>query len=98
MSDDIFIKHGLGAFQQPYIGRASVNAQEPVISQRDARTPGNARQPGTYQHRSPLTYQHRSPLTYQHRSPSTYARQGRTPVIRWDGALSQQWPGTPITG
>ena len=52
MSDDIFIKHGLGAFQQPYIGRASVNAQEPIISQRDARTPGNARQPGTYQHRT----------------------------------------------
>ena len=47
---------------------------------------------------SPSTYQHRSPFTYQHRSPSTYARQGRTPVIRWDGALSQQWPGTPITG
>ena len=55
MSDDIFIKHGLGAFQQPYIGRLSVNAQEPVIAQRDARAHADARQPGTYQHRSPGT-------------------------------------------
>ena len=38
MSDDIFIKHP-AAFQQPYIARASKNAQEPVIAQRDARTP-----------------------------------------------------------
>ena len=48
--------------------------------------------------RQPASYSVRQPSTYQHRSPSTYARQGRTPVIRWDGALSQQWPGTPITG
>ncbi len=76
MSDDIFIKHGLGAFQQPYIGRASVNAQEPIISQRDARTPGNARQPGTYQHRSPGTYQ--LPASAQ----TPFIRSRQTPNIR----------------
>ena len=76
MSDDIFIKHGLGAFQQPYIGRASVNAQEPVISQRDARTPGNARQPGTYQHRTPGTYQ----LPANAQNP--HVRDAQTPSIR----------------
>ena len=81
MSDDIFIKHGLGAFQQPYIGRASVNAQEPVISQRDARTPGNARQPGTYQHRTPGTYR----LPASARTP--FIRNAQTPNIR-----SQQEP------
>ena len=76
MSDDIFIKHGLGAFQQPYIGRASVNAQEPIISQRDARTPGNARQPGTYQHRTPGTYQ--LPASAQ----TPFIRNRQTPNIR----------------
>jgi len=76
MSDDIFIKHGLGAFQQPYIGRASVNAQEPVIAQRDARTPAGARQPGTYQHRSPGTYQ--LPASAQ----TPFIRNRQTPNIR----------------
>ncbi len=76
MSDDIFIKHGLGAFQQPYIGRASVNAQEPVIAQRDARTPADARQPGTYQHRSPGTYQ--LPASAQ----TPFIRNAQTPNIR----------------
>ena len=81
MSDDIFIKHGLGAFQQPYIGRASVNAQEPIISQRDARQPADARQPGTYQHRTPGTYR----LPASARTP--FIRNAQTPNIR-----SQQEP------
>ena len=76
MSDDIFIKHGLGAFQQPYIGRLSVNAQEPVIAQRDARAPADARQPGTYQHRSPGTYQ--LPASAQ----TPFIRNAQTPNIR----------------
>jgi len=86
MSDDIFIKHGLGAFQQPYIARSPVNAQEPNIRAaqepnirnaqqpviRDQQEPNirNTQQPATYNHRSPLTYDHRSPFTYQHRTPS----------------------------
>jgi len=76
MSDDIFIKHGLGAFQQPYIGRASVNAQEPVIAQKDARQPADARQPGTYQHRTPGTY--RIPANAQ----TPFIRNFQTPNIR----------------
>ena len=54
MSDDIFIKHP-AAFQQPYIARASKNAQEPVIAQRDARTPAIYQIPSTYNLRSPST-------------------------------------------
>ena len=86
MSDDIFIKHGLGNFQQPYIARTPANAQEPNIRNaqepnirnaqqpviRDQQEPNirNTQQPATYNHRSPLTYDHRSPFTYQHRTPS----------------------------
>jgi len=85
MSDDIFIKHGLGTFQQPYNARQPVIAQEPNIRNtqepniRNAQEPNirsqqepnirPARQPLTYDHRSPFTYDHRSPSTYQHRSP-----------------------------
>ena len=86
MSDDIFIKHGLGAFQQPYIARTPAAAQEPNI--RNAQEPNirSAQQPvirdqqepniratqvpSTYNHRSPSTYQHQSPFTYQLRTPS----------------------------
>ena len=86
MSDDIFIKHGLGNFQQPYIARNPANAQEPNIRAaqepnirnaqqpviRDQQEPNirNTQQPATYNHRSPLTYDHRSPFTYQLRTPS----------------------------
>ena len=45
MSDDIFIKHGLGAFQQPYIARNPVNAQEPNIRAAQQPTIKNAQQP-----------------------------------------------------
>ena len=88
MSDDIFIKHGLGTFQQPYNARQPVIAQEPNISTfqepniRNQQEPNirNQQEPNirnlqttvTYQHRSPTTYNHRSPLTYNHRSPGSY--------------------------
>ena len=44
MSDDIFIKHP-AAFQQPYIARAPFNAQEPVISTKEAQRPAIGRNP-----------------------------------------------------
>ena len=85
MSDDIFIKHGLGSFQQPYNARQPSNAQQPNIRAqqepniRNVQEPNiraqqepnirNYQVPTTYNHRSPTTYNHRSPLTYQHRSP-----------------------------
>ena len=80
MSDDIFIKHP-AAFQQPYIARASKNAQEPVIAQRDARTPAIYQVPSTYNHRSPSTYQ--NPVATQ----NPFIRNQQEPNIR-----SQQEP------
>ena len=80
MSDDIFIKHP-AAFQQPYIARASKNAQEPVIAQRDARTPAIYQVPSTYTHRSPSTYQ--NPVSTQ----NPFIRNQQEPNIR-----SQQEP------
>ena len=81
MSDDIFIKHGLGTFQQPYNERQPVNAQEPNIRNtqepniRNAQEPNirNQQEPNIRNYQVPTTYNHRSPLTYNHRSPSTYA-------------------------
>jgi len=86
MSDDIFIKHGLGSFQQPYNARTPANSQEPNIRNtqepnirnqqepniRNQQEPNirNYQVPSTYNHRSPLTYDHRSPTTYNHRSPA----------------------------
>ena len=80
-------------------------AQQPRVDQsnviRDARQPGTYqhRSPSTYNHRSPFTYQHRSPLTYQHRSPSTYSH--RSPSI-YRLPVSNQTPSigntqTPFT-
>ena len=80
MSDDIFIKHP-AAFQQPYIARASKNAQEPVIAQRDARTPAIYQVPSTYAHRSPSIYQ--NPVATQ----NPFIRNQQEPNIR-----SQQEP------
>ena len=87
MSDDIFIKHGLGTFQQPYNERQPVNAQEPNIRNtqepniRNAQEPNirNQQEPNIRNYQVPTTYNHRSPLTYNHRSPSTYAL--RSPSI-----------------
>ena len=89
MSDEIYIKHNLGTFQQPYIARVPQEGRNPIIYQRVDRVPADGQQPSTYTHRSPLiyrdprnaqtplTYQHRSPSIYQHRSPSEY--QHRSP-------------------
>ena len=107
MSDDIFIKHGLGAFQQPYIARSPVNAQEPNIRAaqepnirnaqqpviRDQQEPNirNTQQPTTYNHRSPVTYNHRSPFTYQLRTPS---RQPGTYQARQPNTYDHRSPST----
>jgi len=63
MSDDIWIKHNLGTFQQPYIFQQNRNRQTPVIAQKVGTTPAIARQPSTYQHRVPTTY--RNPVNAQ---------------------------------
>ena len=81
MSDDIFIKHPLGPFQQPYIARSPLNNQEPVIAQQARRQPAIAQTPSTYQLRTPGTYQ--LPITTQ--NPSI--RNAQNPFIR-----SQQEP------
>ena len=81
MSDDIFIKHPLGPFQQPYIARSPLNNQEPVIAQQARRQPAIAQTPSTYQLRTPGTYQ--LPVTTQ--NPSI--RNAQNPFIR-----SQQEP------
>ena len=90
MSDDIFIKHP-AAFQQPYIARASKNAQEPVIAQRDARTPAIYQIPSTYNLRSPSTYQNpvstQNPFIRNQQEPNIRAQQ--EPNIR-----AQQIPFT----
>ena len=76
MSDDIFIKHGLGAFQQPYNARVPAAAQQPIIAQRDARQPASSRQPLIYQNRTPGTYQ--LPASAQ----TPHIRDAQTPSIR----------------
>ena len=75
MSDDIFIKHP-AAFQQPYIARAPFNAQEPVISTKEAQRPAIGRNPVIYQHRSPFDVQ--NPVSAQ--EPNIRSRQN--PHIR----------------
>ena len=73
--------------------RLLIRASQPTTYARQGQTPT------TYQNRQPGTYarQGQTPFTYQNRSPFTYARTGQTPVIRWDNALSQQWPATPVS-
>ena len=56
MSDEIYINHG-SAFQQPYQGQVTVNAQEPNIR--------NIQQPNTRGAQAPFTYQNRAPFTYR---------------------------------
>lgn len=86
MADEIYINIGQ-SFQQPYQGQSVVNAQSPETKQAVGRTPANARQPSTYQHRSPFTYRNptnkqspyianaRQPFIYTARSPFTYSNQ-----------------------
>lgn len=63
MSDDIWIKHNLGTFQQPYIFQQNRNKQSPSIGQVVAQQPAIARQPSTYQKQSPYSF--RAPVSYQ---------------------------------
>ena len=76
MSDDIFIKHPRGPFQQPYIGRSPLVNQEPVISQITKQQPYIIQSPSEYSHRSPSTYQ--NPVSTQ----NPFIRQGQEPNIR----------------
>ena len=83
MSDDIFIKHP-AAFQQPYIARAPFNAQEPVISTKEAQRPAIGRNPVIYQHRSPFDVQ--NPVSAQEPNirsrQNPHIRNAREPNIR----------------
>ena len=76
MSDDIFIKHPRGPFQQPYIGRSPLVNQQPVISQITKQQPYIVQSPSEYSHRSPSTYQ--NPVSTQ----NPFIRQGQEPNIR----------------
>ena len=57
MADEIYIKHNLGSFQQPYIFQAPAPGQAPVIGQTRAPFIGNTQQPNTYIFQQPSTYQ-----------------------------------------
>ena len=76
MADEIWIKHNLGTFQQPYIFQQNRNKQSPTTGQAIAQTPAIARQPSTYQKQSPYSF--RSPVNYQ--QPNI--RNAQNPVIR----------------
>jgi len=84
MSDEIYINHG-SAFQQPYQGQVTVNAQEPNIRNIQQPNTRGAQAPFTYQNRAPFTY--RNPVSAQEpnirskQSPFTYNRTGRSPYI-----------------
>lgn len=76
MADEIWIKHNLGTFQQPYIFQQNRNKQSPTTGQAIAQQPAIARQPSTYQKQSPYSY--RDPVNYQ--EPNI--RNAQNPVIR----------------
>ena len=57
MADDIYIKHNLGSFQQPYIFQQPGIGQTPAIGTTRYPFIGNTRQPNIYQFRTPQTYQ-----------------------------------------
>ena len=57
MADEIYIKHNLGSFQQPYIFQQPGIGQTPAIGTTRYPFIGNTRQPNTYQFRTPQTYQ-----------------------------------------
>jgi hypothetical protein len=83
MSDDIWIKHNLGTFQQPYIFQQNRNRQSPTIAQKVAQTPAIARQPSTYVKQSPYSF--RAPVSYQEpnirNAQSPYIANGQSPYI-----------------
>ena len=83
MADEIWIKHNLGTFQQPYIFQQNRNRQTPVIAQKVGTIPAIARQPSTYQHRVPTTY--RNPVSQQEpnirAAQSPYIANAQSPYI-----------------
>lgn len=83
MSDDIWIKHNLGTFQQPYIFQQNRNRQSPTIAQKVAQQPAIARQPSTYTKQSPYAF--RAPVSYQEpnirNAQSPYIANGQSPYI-----------------
>ena len=83
MSDDIWIKHNLGTFQQPYIFQQNRNRQSPTIAQKVAQQPAIARQPSTYTKQSPYSF--RAPVSYQEpnirNAQSPYIANGQSPYI-----------------
>jgi len=83
MSDDIWIKHNLGTFQQPYIFQQNRNRQSPTIAQKVAQQPAIARQPSTYTKQSPYSF--RNPVSYQEpnirNAQSPYIANGQSPYI-----------------
>lgn len=91
MADKIYIKHNLGNFNQPYIARSTVNAQNPIIAQQNRRQPRILQVPSTYQNRQPSTY--RDPVSAQEpnirNKQHPFNRSYRTP-----NAVSNQIPFT----
>ena len=91
MADKIYIKHNLGNFNQPYIARSTVNAQNPIIAQQNRRQPRILQVPSTYQNRQPSTY--RDPVSAQEpnirNKQHPFNRSYRTP-----NAVSNQVPFT----
>ena len=91
MADKIYIKHNLGNFNQPYIARSTVNAQNPIIAQQNRRQPRILQVPSTYQNRQPSTY--RDPVNAQQpnirNKQHPFNRSYRTP-----NAVSNQVPFT----
>jgi len=83
MSDDIWIKHNLGTFQQPYIFQQNRNRQSPTIAQKVAQQPAIARQPSTYVKQSPYSF--RAPVNYQQPvirdAQSPYIANAQSPFI-----------------
>ena len=91
MADKIYIKHNLGNFNQPYIARSTVNAQNPIIAQQSRRQPAIYQQPSEYNHRQPSTY--RDPVNAQ----NPFERNAQTPFnrsYRTPNAVSVQVPFT----
>lgn len=91
MADKIYIKHNLGNFNQPYIARSTVNAQNPIIAQQSRRQPAIYQQPSEYNNRQPSTY--RDPVNaqnpFERSKQHPFNRSYRTP-----NAVSVQVPFT----
>ena len=76
MADEIYIKHNLGPFQQPYIFQQPGIGQQPAIGNTRYPFIGSTRQPNIYQFRTPQTYQ------AQGNTQQPNIRDGQEPNIR----------------